>query len=692
MRHNSLQSFLTFISRYWPPIAIVLFALVIRSDMLFGAIPATGDHMIHLYKGWLMGEHMIPSGRLTGWSNMAFAGYPAGVYYPIVGDLLVSLCRYVTFGFFSWERAYAMVFLFLLMAMPLSVYVIARKVAGQTGALVAAVLSMGDMGGWPEGGFYTTVHWAVWPFMLGLTLSMFTLHTLDGFLKQSPKISWGRFGGVVILMAIAVLAHPMTVFFLGIGCPLLVLWFAIVRRKQVPPYRIIGQAALAAVIAFALTLFWTWPYLTGGNEWTHKWPSIGFGGLWLSLPVMFQALLTNELFKNFYWVALILGLLGVILGLISRKLWPTFLAALLVIAFVFTGLCYELSDTFVARNVQIERMAAFMKFIWFALAGLTIDRIGAGLLKLEERLPKGFREKKDWQATLGRIKKGLGPVFVIVLVLANWEDSYLKVVDIGTLGGRMWENISKAENWIGQQPRGPLDRVLAQPGRMCIDGQLHSVACDEIYHRHMFASGPIRTHRPKIKFGYEATAIFRNTVVRHRWPADTKFVRDLYLNPKSFENLHIRWVISIVDWPKRADMKEVKRFGDVVVYSVAEGQGPPVRLKGNGKLEVDYFSDERIRVRVKEAEPGSRILYPIAHYYPWHAYHEGRPLKISTHGVLPDVHKILMDVPALNGVTELRYERPWHERVAGWMSLCMWICMLGSLVVVAIRRYVGSTR
>ena len=222
---------------------------------------------------------------------------------------------------------------------------------------------------------------------------------------------------------------------------------------------------------------------------------------------------------------------------------------------------------------------------------------------------------------------------------------------------------------------------------MCIKNKIHSLECDEIYHRHMFASGPIRTHRPKIKFGYEATAIFRNTVVRQRWPDDSKLIREMYLNPKSFENLHIRWVISIVEWPKRDDMILVKRFGNVVVYSVAGGQGPPVRVHGDGKLAVEHFSDERIRVRVKDAAPGSRILYPIAHYYPWRAYHEGKPLKIGTHGVLPGVHKILMDVPALNGVTELVYERPWHERLASLISLCMWVLVLVSVVVIVARRF-----
>ena len=136
--------------KHWPAVTIVLFVCWLHYDLVLWAIPATGDHMIHLYKGWHMAEHMLPSGRLTGWSNMAFAGYPAGVYYPILGDLLIAATRYVTFGLLSWERTYALAFLFLLIAMPLSVYAVTRRATGQMGSLAAAVLSLGDVGGWPQ--------------------------------------------------------------------------------------------------------------------------------------------------------------------------------------------------------------------------------------------------------------------------------------------------------------------------------------------------------------------------------------------------------------------------------------------------------------------------------------------------------------------------------------------------------------
>ncbi|MCP4602506.1 MAG: hypothetical protein GY847_18650, partial [Proteobacteria bacterium] len=40
-------------------------------------------------------------------------------------------------------------------------------------------------------------------------------------------------------------------------------------------------------------------------------------------------------------------------------------------------------------------------------------------------------------------------------------------------------------------------------------------------------------------------------------------------------------------------------------------------------------------------------------------------------------------VQAHNGVTELRYERPWYERLAGWTSLLAWMSVLTALLVLA---------
>jgi hypothetical protein len=731
-----------FLTAHWGITALVTFALVQHWDLLTWAVPATGDHMIHMYKGWLMAERLIPSGRVTGWSNTAFAGYPAALYYPALGDMLVAATRWLTFGLLSWERTYAVFFSALLVATAVCVYVVARRVAGQLGALVAGVLHLGDVGGWPQGGHISTVHWAVWPFVLGMILTMFSVLACESAISRPIRERPLRFLGFVVLLAGALLGHPMAHFYLGLSAPLIVLVVAVAGRASENPVRVIGRAALAGGVALVLASFWIVPWLTTGGEWTLGWPAVGFGGAWFSLPKMLERLASNKLFDEFYWVAWALGGIGIVPALLSRKRWPTYIAALLIIAFVCTGLANALGEGIIARKVQIERMAAFLKLLWFVMAGYAVDRGVAALSwsvdrfskwaatrSVARRLPfaaalsvrRGERKPfaiafvivaivavidwaieclvARWPSFPARIEstfKFLRPIaaiaFVVAVVAVGWNDNYKRTFKIGRLGGELWPDIVRADEWIAKQPHGPLDRVLYQPGKLCVKGNLVSEECNEVYHRHLFASAPVRTGLPKLKFGYEATAIFRNLPLAHRWPYDTELIQRLLTQPEAFESLHVRWLVSLVEWPKRPDLELVKLFGDVWVYSIEAGKAPPVSIDGPGKVDVLAFEDERVVVRVTGAGPGSTLNYPIAYFYPWRAYRDGRELPISRHGVLPGVRKILMSVEARDGVTELRYVRPPQERAANWASLVGWIAIVGIAGVVLVRRLAVKLR
>jgi hypothetical protein len=675
-----------FLARHWTAVALVLFTVGLHIELLLWAVPATGDHMIHMYKGWLMSEHLLPSGRLSGWSQMAFAGYPAGVYYPVLGDLAITLTRWLTLGLLSFERTYAIWFLFLTVLIPLAVYVVTRRAAGPIGALAAGVLCAGDVGGWPQGGHVSTFHWAVWPFILGLTLSMLSVTAADRAILAPIRERPGRFLLFVVLLALSVLAHPIASFFLGLAASLYVLLLAFLKRREIDPWKVMGRALLAAGVGALLAAFWIVPWITTGREWTLGWPAVGFGGMWLSLAKMTEALAGNQLFYKFYWATWILGAVGIPLAFSTRRRWPIYLAVLFLLTFLFVGACNALGDGLIARKVQIERMAAFMKFGWFCLAGVAVDRIGAGLLWLIGRLPERYRTGR-WERALARARPIAGVVFVVALVVAGWQDSFRNVVRMGRLGGDLWDDIVAAEQWLADQPRGPLDRVLYQPGKLCVTGKLTSPECNEVYHRHIFASGPVRTNLPKLKYGYEATAIFKNVPLAHRWPQDGELIKRLLSNNAAMETLHIRWIVSLVRWPDQPGVEEVARFGDVRVYGVDAGSRPPVRLEGAGRLEVERFSDEEVVVRVTGAEAGSRVLFPIAYFYPWHAYRDGRQLELERHGVLPGVREILIAVEARDGVTELRYERPWWERLANWTSLLLWIACAALAVLVAVRRW-----
>ncbi|MCK9462350.1 MAG: hypothetical protein M0R80_22220 [Proteobacteria bacterium] len=679
-----------FLTSHWGISALVAFCLVQHWDLLAWAVPASGDHMIHMYKGWLMADQLIPSGRVTGWSNTAFAGYPAALYYPALGDMLVAATRWVTLGLMSWERTYAVFFFALLVAIAVCVYVVARRIAGQLGALVAAALHLGDVGGWPQGGHWSTYHFAVWPVVRGMILTMFSVVACEGAITRPIRERPLRFLGFVVLLAGALLGHPMGYFYLGLSAPLVVIVVAIAGRASAHPLRVIGRAALAGIAALVLASFWIVPWLTTGGEWTLGWPAVGFGGAWYSLPRMVERLASNKLFDNFYWVAWALGGLGLVPALLSRKRWPTYLALLLIAAFVFTGVAAHLGEGLIVRKAQIERMAAFLKLLWFVLAGYAVDR---GVAAIDWGCARAALRWPRLGAGLGPLLRSARPFaaagLVAAIIAVGWEEHYDRIAvqsEKDRLGGELWPDIVRANAWIGRQPHGPLDRVLYQPGKLCVKGNLVSAECNEIYHQHLFAASPIWTGLPKLKFGYEATAIFNNLPLAHRWPYDTELIQRLLTQPEALETLHVRWLVSLVEWPRRPDVELVKRFGDVWVYSVEAGKAPPVSIEGPGTIDVLAFEDERVVVRVAGAGEGSRLHYPIAYFYPWRAYRDGRELTVTRHGVLPGVRKILMTVEARDGITELLYVRPPLERAANWASLFGWIACVTLAGVVLARR------
>ncbi len=429
---------------HWGAALLLLLTAGLHFD-LFLSVPATGDHMIHLYKGWLMAEHTLPSGRVTGWSNMAFAGYPAGVYYPILGDLLITLTRWLTFGLLSWGRTYAVFFLLLTLSIPLVVYGLARRATGRNlGPLVAGLLSAGDVGGWPQGGHVSTVHWAVWPFILSMLLSVSAVMVCESAVLQAPRERPGRFLLFVFLCALAVLAHPMSAFFLGLSAPLFVLVLAVVERRRAGARQVIERSALAGALALLLAGFWIVPWYTTGNAWTLGWPAVGFGGMWLSLPRMLEALAINKLFYDFYPATWALGLGGFLLALISRRRWPVYLALLLVAAILLSGLANAMGDGTMARRVQIERMAAFMKFLWFTLAGYAVYQAGEGLEWLHRRLPEGWRAGAALKA-YRIVRPLLGAMLVIGLLAGGWRGHFSKTLKVGRLGGDLWEDIVRTD-------------------------------------------------------------------------------------------------------------------------------------------------------------------------------------------------------------------------------------------------------
>src|SRR5688572_5258157 len=73
--------------RQWlPPLVIALVAAGLLWPLLLGQMPLSQDHPIHLARAWLFVHERLLDGKLSGWSDSWFAGWPAGEDYPPGAD------------------------------------------------------------------------------------------------------------------------------------------------------------------------------------------------------------------------------------------------------------------------------------------------------------------------------------------------------------------------------------------------------------------------------------------------------------------------------------------------------------------------------------------------------------------------------------------------------------------------------
>jgi hypothetical protein len=648
------------LAREWPLLLLISAGVYLHWALLTGPMPVNGDHQVHLFKGWLMADHMIPSGRLIGWSHMAYAGYPVSMYYPFVGYAYLALVRYLSFGLVSWETTYSVALFLVVMMKPAAVYVITRRAAGPMGSMLAGLISIADIGGWRQGGSVHTMLYGVWPFALAVVLSVIVIPLLDSTLARGAK-GGGKVIALAILLALAVMCHPMAAFFFpAVVLPWLVASMLTRGRDRA---RILGRAAVAVALAIGLALFWLVPGLATGAEQTES-----YGAGWHSLGKLFTLHADNRLFDKFCRIAWVLSLLGFVLALISRRLYPTCLAVTTALLFLTTG---AIASSF-GHTLQPERMAAFIKMLMFALAGYAVHRVGS-------------LTRWSFEAILRRMGRGSAPRAIaavgIVLALglaaayvAYYWDSRLKtVVKQRKLTSFSWVQFREANEWIARQPSTQLDRVLYVPHITCSELNPRRRKCRHAYSCHYWDSGPVWSGKPRVRFGFEPTAVFDNLPLNNWWHKDWRLIKKMFRDRRSLRNLNVRWVVTADRWPTGRGVEIARPGVEIHVYRIDHGTDSPAKLSKRGHLQTLEFEDEHIEVYVADADPSSRILFPVAHHPWWKLTQNGEEAAISRHRVITDGRKILMAAPAVGGTTELRFVRPWYARISGLVSLFCWI-------------------
>ncbi len=239
--------------------------------------PAGGDMGAHVYGPAYLRDVLLPHGRISGWSNDWFAGFPLFYFYfPLPSIVIVILDVVLPYGV-----AFKVATVLGLIATPPSVYFLSRSlrfsrvVASIAGAGTAAFVFMesfsiygGNIASTLAGEFSYS-----WSFALGFFYLGLLIRVIEGEKELTSR--------AVVVFAMAALSHLLTIIPLLLATAVL-----FVRKKAFRPTVTIW------VWAGLLTGFWSIPLLvrlplSTDMAWNplSRWEEILPIELWLLLPI-----------------------------------------------------------------------------------------------------------------------------------------------------------------------------------------------------------------------------------------------------------------------------------------------------------------------------------------------------------------------------------------------------------------------
>lgn len=612
--------------------------------ILLGDAPVGGDHPIHLFQGWVMAEHLLPSGRLSGWVNLRGAGYPAGVLYPGAASLLIALVRFATPASVTWDQAYGIAFLLAMLVCHLSIYASGRLVGGPWVGLLAGCFSVVDVGAYRQSGWHFAVSYGVWPTVLSMSLAVVGVLALHRALLASS-----RRGGVLaaILVGASLLVHPMAVAFLALALPAAVGHAALEAEGPRPLWVVVRGAGFSA-LGVALAGCFLGPFIAL----SESARTLGTGAV--ALRSQARGLVDLGFFEKLWTVPAAAALIG---GFVA---WRSKLPAARLLTLLLVGLALVTNGTTLTgldverlwshlSNVQPDRFYLFLRPMAYVLAGVGI----VAVLRFAGTAVEGPMPPRRWLVAFAACAI-FGSYLVPVAETFFWE---VYAVRAGWRGrGSGWRDYMATARFI--------KRDAARRG-----GILRSTwdyNCGEAFAggTHCFESSPAFTGIGHLHTLYASGASF-----------DGLF--DLRGDPETLEVLGVRYRVTT-----KARPGETALFasGPLKVYEVAGVAEQPFTVRGDADVRLLQFEDELVRFRVGEAAAGARLTLHVAAFERWRATIDGREVPIERRQV--GSVRALMDVPLSEGELVFRYTRGAAEHLGWVVSLAALLICLGLVLPI----------
>lgn len=365
--------------RYVVPVVLVLAGAtalgVMRPDQILTAnTPTGGDMGAHVYLPAYLRDTLLSGGRVLGWSNDWYAGFPVlYFYFPLPALVTVLLDVALPYGV-----AFKLVTVAGLVALPFASYFFARAVGfsrpvalvgGVAGGTFVFMESFSIFGG-------NTLSTLAGEFSFSWSFALSLVYL--GLVTRNVREGRGFTVGAGVVLALTALCHIITTMVVVLASlPLLL------RRR--------GMSTLLAAwgIGFALAAFWALPFLD------HVAYTTDMG--WFPVRGL-DAVLQREL-----WPLLVPAAAGLAWSVHRRLLVGPIIA---LIALPIAG--YYLIQYIDYRKLYNARLLPYWYFAVFFLAGIGI---GAGVQAFARRLRGG--ESTRWALA------GVAAIAVLILGISG---------------------------------------------------------------------------------------------------------------------------------------------------------------------------------------------------------------------------------------------------------------------------------
>ena len=378
-------------------IVVLVTAFVISQlqpgDIFSAAVPTGGDMGAHVWAPAYLRDHLLPHGRVSGWSMDWYAGLPVYRFYMLPPALaIIALDTFLPYG-----MAFKVVAVLGIVTLPVCLYAFGRlaRLPYPLPAMfaVAGAVYLFDETFTILGGNIASTMAGEFSFSIALSLAMLAL----GVFARGMETGKHRVPAA-ILIALAMLSHGIVIFFVlgGVG----LLWLISIDGKRTI------YAVTTGVAAVALAAFWFFPFVLTTKYMTDmKYegaPTVG--SEWNSYWKMFFPHTTDV---DRFWA--VLAIVGFIAGVVRRQRVVSFLGvySLVLIAGVFLSK-QGLPGVGLLWNV---RLLPFLYLLRYLLAMVGIAEIVWGILRISRNRAVHRRVARAYPGPAGDVLVGtLSPV------------------------------------------------------------------------------------------------------------------------------------------------------------------------------------------------------------------------------------------------------------------------------------------